>query len=153
MEFLPKNIISKSKEWCNKNKYFILFCSLLSNLRYPDNFSNYQDISKIRMIKFPGYKIIPSLMSRQHCLYTYIWKFTLLLQDSDYDRWPSSYECLVLEASMIILSLVQTENFRRTHFWLARVEHAQLKQNGDNIDHLCKGNCRVSSLHKVWQIW
>ena len=46
-----KNIISKSKEWCNKNKYFIHFCPLLSILRYPDNFSNYPDISKIGIIK------------------------------------------------------------------------------------------------------
>ena len=60
LEFLQKNIISKSKEWCNKNKYFIHFCPLLSILRYPNNFSNYPDISKIRIIKNPGYKIIPN---------------------------------------------------------------------------------------------
>ena len=88
-------------------------------------------------------------MPRQQCLIPVFENSHLTLLDSGYDLWPSSYECLVLEVNMIILSLVQTENFRPSHFWLARVEHAQLKQNGDNIDHLYKSNCRVSSLQKV----
>ena len=58
LEFLQKNIISKS-QMVQKTKYFIHFCSLLSILRYPDDFSNYPDTSKIRIIKNTGYKIIP----------------------------------------------------------------------------------------------